>query len=103
MAVSLEQARFHLGIDVEDDALINANLRSAIDAAHAMLLSSVGDDIERYLPGDPRLTRLELIYAADLYNNRESAGKVATSKLALVRDMELQLRLELRRMKGAEA
>lgn len=103
MAISIERARLYLGIDIEDDEMINANVRSALDTAHATVLSSVGDDIDVYMPGDPRVDQLILAYMADLYNNRAAASKVTVAKLAWIQQMEHQLRLVLRRLKEEEA
>ena len=100
--VSLEDARNYIGIDVDDDAMINANLDRALQSARMMTLSSVGEDIESVLPDDPRVDQLVLAYTADLYDERSSKNQKAAAALAKQIDMmENQLRLEYSRKKGS--
>ncbi len=93
---TLEDARTYLGIDIADDDLVNRNITRALATAQKTLLGSVGEDVSTYLPNDPRVTELVLIYMEDLYSQRGLAAKVSNATRRLVSDMELQLRMELR-------
>lgn len=95
-----EEALLHLGIDYPDDA-IKVIVKQKLAAAIKTLRGAVGEDVEDYLPGDERVTELVYIYLDDLYSNRGVSAKVSGATRALVQTMELQLRLELRRAKGA--
>lgn len=99
MAATLSELRRYCGIDIDDDELINANLTRALAAAHSLVLGAVGDDIEDYLPGDPRLDELTLAYAQELYSSRGISAKAANAQQAWIFSLEEQLRLELRRAK----
>lgn len=102
--VTVDELREYIGIDVSDDPLINANLNRALRAAHELVLGAVGRDIETYLPGDPRLTALELEYGSEIYNNRgTTSAKAANAQYAWIFTMEEQLRLDLRRRKREAA
>lgn len=92
---TLQDALDYLGIDYADD-LVKANVTRALAAAVAVLHGAVGEDVETYLPGDPRVAELVLIYTDDLYSDRGVSAKVSGATRRLVADMELQLRLELR-------
>lgn len=92
---TLDEARMYLGIDIADDDMVNANLKRCLATATKTLHGAVGEDVEEYLPGDPRITELVLIYTDDLYSERGASAKVSGATRRLVYDMELQLRLEL--------
>ncbi len=92
--ITTEQLAKFIPID-ETDELIEANLARAVAGAHGYLLGAVGDDVEELLPDDPRVTELELRYAADLYNKRSSSAKAISAENRLVSSMEAQLRLTL--------
>lgn len=98
---TLDDARTYLGIDVTDDELINANVKRCLATATKTLHGAVGDDIDTYLPADPRTEELVLIYTDDLYSQRGLNPKVSGATRKLVADMEQQLRLELRQAKEA--
>lgn len=98
---TLEDARTYLGIDIADDDLVNRNITRALATAQKTLLGAVGEDVSTYLPKDPRVTELVLIYMEDLYSQRGLAAKVSNATRRLVSDMELQLRMELRAAKEA--
>lgn len=98
---TLDDARTYLGIDVTDDELINANVQRCLATATKTLHGAVGEDIDTYLPDDPRATELVLIYTDDLYSQRGFNAKVSGATRRLVADMETQLRLEIRRAKEA--
>ena len=84
----------YLGIDYADDRMVKSNVVSAIVLADAYLKGAVGED---YPTDDPRAKELAKIVAADIYNNRGMTEKIAYTVRKLVKDLELQLRLELRR------
>lgn len=92
---TLQDALDYLGIDYADD-LVKANVTRALATAVQVLHGAVGEDVETYLPGDPRAAELALIYTDDLYSDRGVSAKVSGATRRLVADMELQLRLELR-------
>ena len=98
MMPTIEEALEYLGIDYADE-VVTANVRRALEAAKANLHGSVGADVEKYLPDDARVPELVLIYTEDLYSERGVSAKVSNATRRLVANMELQLRLELRRAK----
>lgn len=93
---TLSDALAYMGINYADD-MVTANVTRALATAVQVLHGAVGEDVETYLPGDPRAAELVLIYTDDLYSERGVAAKVSGATRRLVADMELQLRLELRR------
>lgn len=103
---TLDEALQHLGYDETDEA-VNANATRALATAKQTLLGAVGDDVEFYLPDDPRAAELVLMYLDDLWDERGTSAKVSGSTRRLTQTLELQLRLELRRKKelvgGADA
>lgn len=98
---TLEEARTYLGIDIPDDELVNANITRCLNTAARVLRGAVGDDVATYLPDDPRITELVLIYMEDLYSQRGMAAKVSGATRRLVANMELQLQMALRLAKEA--
>ena len=98
---TLDDARTYLGIDVTDDDLINTNVLRCLATATKTLHGAVGEDVDKYLPADPRAEELVLIYTDDLYSQRGLNAKVSGATRKLVADMEQQLLLELRRAKEA--
>lgn len=100
MAVTLEAARMHKGIDYPDE-VTDARITKALAAARATLLGAVGEDLEDYLADDPRADELILVYFDDLYSERGVSAKVSGATRRLVVDMELQLKMELRTAKEA--
>lgn len=95
---TLNEALQYLGIDYDDD-MVTANVNRALTTAEVILRGTVGNDVETYLSDDPRVKELVLIYLDDLYSDRGVNAKVSGATRRLVADMELQLRLELRRAK----
>lgn len=91
--LNVDELQAYLGLDVTD-YMINRNLLSAISVANAYLKGAVGED---YPTDDPRAKELAKIVAADIYNNRGMTEKIAYTTRKLVRDFELQLRLEMSR------
>jgi hypothetical protein len=90
-----EEALAYLGIDYPDE-VVQRNVNRALATAQKTLLGAVGDDVEQYLPDDPRVKEVVLIYTDDLYSNRGVSAKVSGATRKLVFDMVQQLRLELR-------
>ena len=88
----------YLGIDYAEDHMVRNNVVSAIVLADAYLKGAIGED---YPTDDPRAKELAKIVAADIYNNRGMTEKIAYTVRKLVKDLELQLRLELRRKEDA--
>lgn len=88
------ELRDYLGIDYDEDRMVRNNVASAIVLADAYLKGAIGDD---YPTEDPRAKELAKIVAADIYNNRGITEKIAYTVRKLVKDFELQLRMELRR------
>lgn len=97
---TFEEALMYLGIDYADE-VITANVKRALATARKTLHGSVGDDVEIYMPGDPRVKELMLLYLDDLYSTRGLTNKAIGSYRKLIGDMEWQLRLELRQLREA--
>ena len=97
---TLEEARLYLGIDYADN-VTDINIGRALATAERTLHGAVGEDVEAYLPNDPRVTELQLIYMEDLYSQRGLTPKVSGATRRMVFDMEQQLRLELKTAKEA--
>ena len=93
-----EQALMHLGIDCPDleTGLI---VRHKLAAAVATLRGAVGADVDELMPNDPRVAELVYTYLDDLYSNRGVSAKVSGATRQLVQTTELQLRMELRRLR----
>lgn len=91
-----KEAMDYMGLDFQDDAMVQANVARALRTATQLFYGAVGDDIEQYMPGDPRTKELILIYTDDLYTDRGVSAKVSNATRRLVADMEMQLRFELR-------
>jgi hypothetical protein len=95
---TIEEALAYMGYD-QSDAMVLTNVQRAMATARAVMLGAVGADVEQYLPDDPRVKELILIYTDDLYTERGVKAKVSGATRKLVADMVLQLKLELRRKK----
>lgn len=103
--ITIEEALQHLGIDYADD-MITCNVTTAVNAAELTLKGAVGEDVEKLLPGDARAKTLALLYMEDYYNERslsEYSGKQASAQRRQVQLLEWQLKLELRRIREANA
>ena len=88
----------YAGIDYPDE-VVTGNATRALAAAERTLFGAVGADVWDLLPGDERAKELVFIYADDLYTNRGVSAKVANAVRLSVQTMELQLRMELRRLR----
>ena len=91
----------YMGYDVVDEQ-ITKNATRALNTAVQTLKGAIGDDVEEYLGDDPRVHELTCIYADDLYSERGLSPKVSSATRRLVQSMELQLRMELARLKAGE-
>lgn len=94
--ITYKEALDYLGIDYEDE-VVQRNVSRAMNAATATVRGAVGADVEKYLPDDPRVRELELIYLDDLYSTRGVAAKVSGATRQLVHTMELQVKMDLRK------
>lgn len=92
--LTIDDVKDHLGIDLADE-VVEKNVQRAWKTAEKTMLGAVGDDVRQYLPEDPRVDELVLIYADDLYSERGVSAKVSNATRMMVSTMELQLRLEL--------
>ena len=99
--VTLEDAKAHLRIDEDDsDDMVNTNVQRALSAARQRMLGAVGSDIETYLPEDPRIDQLVLIYTQENYDGSSLSEKEIRALKHLREDLEPQLRLDLRDAKA---
>lgn len=98
--VKIEQALQYMGIDYADE-FVRGNTQRALNTAVGVLKGAVGDDVDTYFADDPRRDELVLMYTDDLYSERGAKAKVSGATRKLAADMELQLRLELRRKREA--
>lgn len=103
--VTIEEALLYKGMAPElyaGDTVVITNATRALNTAKQTLAGAVGEDVDEYLPGDPRVDELQLIYFDDLYSERGVvSAKVSNVVRRLVSDMEQQLRLELAAKKEA--
>ena len=93
-----EQALEYLGIDYADDVVKN-NVNRALATATKTLQGAVGSDVLTLMPDDERVRELILIYTDDLYSNRGVSAKVSNAVRLSVTSMELQVKLELRKLR----
>ena len=99
--VTLQDAYYHLGIDYYDDTMTAANVQRALNAATKRMEGAVGADARQYLPDDDRIDQLVLLYTEENYDARNASAKEANARRRLTDDLELQIKLELRRAKEA--
>jgi hypothetical protein len=92
---TFQDALFYLGIDEVDD-MITANVNRAMATAAKRLLGAIGSDVETYLPDDPRIEELVLIYTRESYDADSLTDKARAAMKHQRDDLEPQLRLELR-------
>jgi hypothetical protein len=99
---NIEDALAYLGIDYADEA-VTRNVTRALAAADKTLKGAVGADVWDLMPNDERAQELTLIYLDDLYSDRGVSAKVSGAVRLSVATMELQLRLELARLRADKA
>jgi hypothetical protein len=97
--VTLEDAKAYLRIDESDD-MTDTNVLRALSAGHARMLGAVGSDVETYLPEDPRIDQLCLIYTQENFDGSSLSEKEIRALKHLREDLEPQLRLDLRAAKA---
>lgn len=98
--VTLQDALDYLGID-ETDEVIERRVKKAMKSGEAMMRGAVGEDVEEYLPDDPRIDDLVLYFTGEAYDDRGGSQKQASARSRHAHDLELQLKTELRRAKRA--
>ena len=96
--VTMEDAKAYLRIDYSDN-MTDANVDRALKSARARMLGAVGSDVETYLPDDPRIDQLVLVYTRENYDEGELTEKEIRALKHIREDLEPQLRLELRQKK----
>ena len=100
---TIEEALQVLGIDYTDTA-VTANVIRKLEAANKRLQRAVGDDVWDLLPEDPEAKELLFAYLEESYNEQGViSAKTSNARRAMVTDAELQLRLELARLRAAAA
>ena len=99
---TLNDALDYMGIDYADEK-VSKNAQRALDTAKSVLKGAVGDDVFDLKPDDDRVKELVLMYTDDLYSERGVGAKVSGAVRKLAHDMELQLRLELKRAREEAA
>lgn len=98
----LTEALQALGIDYTDEA-VTVNVTRKLAAADKRLQRAVGDDVWELLPDDPQAKELLFAYLEEAYNEQGViSAKVVNVKRAAITDAELQLRLELARLRAAK-
>lgn len=97
--VTLEDAKSYLRIDY-GDTMTDANVLRAMKSGHARMLGAVGSDVEKFLPDDPRIDELWLIYTQESYDGSALSEKEIRALKRLREDLEPQLRLDLRAAKA---
>ena len=100
---TIEEALQALGIDYTD-AAVTANVTRKLQAANKRLLRAVGYDVWELLPDDPEAKELLFAYLEEAYNEQGViSAKTSNARRAMVMDAELQLRLELARIRSGAA
>ena len=89
--LNLREALDYLGIDAEDDMIIN-NINRQNEVADSHLKAAVGDD---YPADDPRMKEVALMIIGELYDNRTLSTKEENRINSLARLYMRQIRLEM--------
>lgn len=99
--MTVDQALIYLGYEVTDaqDPVVFANVSRLLSAAEATLRGAVGDDVFELMPTDPRVDELICEYMDDLHSMGGIVSKVSSAVRHMTNTMELQLRLELGRLR----
>lgn len=99
MKPTLNEALVELGIDYSDET-IEKVMSEKLDAAYALTLGAVGEDIETYLPDDARIKQLTYMYLNDLCDERGTAAKAVAAQRRIKESIMMQLQLDLANAKG---
>lgn len=97
--VGVNDAKAYLGIDYTDE-MVDTNVNRALQTAIHKMHGAIGSDVETYLPGDPRIDELVLIYTRESYDGSNLTEKERSALKQLRADLEPQLQLELRAAKA---
>ena len=89
--LKLREALDYLGIDAEDDMIIN-NINRQVEVADRHLKAAVGDD---YPADDPRMKEVALMIVGELYDHRALSAKEESRIKSLARQYMRQIRLEM--------
>lgn len=89
--LNLREALDYLGIDAEDDMIIN-NINRQVEVADRHLKAAVGDD---YPADDPRMKEVALMIVSELYDHRALSAKEENRINSLARLYMRQIRLEM--------
>ena len=89
--LNLREALDYLGIDAEDDMIIN-NINRQVEVADRHLKAAVGDD---YPADDPRMKEVALMIVGELYDHRALSAKEESRIKSLARQYMRQIRLEM--------
>lgn len=95
--LTTEEVADHLCVDYVDGTVRTQILRHIL-AAHRYLCGAVGNDYPR---DDPRAREIALMVIDDLWENRGISSTSGNTR-KLMQDLELQLKLELRRSGKSE-
>lgn len=99
--IAIEEALRQLGYDYTDATVLAIGKRK-LAAAEKRLKRAVGDDVWDLLPDDPEATDLLMAYLEESFNEQGvTSAKAGNARRAMVTDAELQLRLELARLRAA--
>ena len=90
--LNLGEALDYLGIDIEDNMIIN-NINRQIKVADRHLKAAVGED---YPADDPRMKEVALMIVSELYDHRALSAKEESRINSLARQYMRQIRLEMR-------
>lgn len=96
--LTINEALDHLGIDYADEK-VTRNVGSALKDAQRYLQGTVGADVFDLLPDDERVERLVKVYLTEIYDEPSTSAKAGNAKREMVHSMELQLRMELARLR----
>lgn len=91
--LTIDEVRQYLCIDYDDEGITN-RLCSMIKAADRYLRGALGGN---YPTNDARVKEIALMYIDDLWENRGVATIEGRNERKLMHDMELQVKLEMRR------
>lgn len=99
--MTVDYALQYLGYEPEDsqDPVVFANVSRILAASEATLKGAVGDDVFDLMPHDPRVSELICEYMDDLHSTGGIVSKVSAAVRHMTNSMELQLRLELARLR----